>query len=87
MTIGLLIILAIPSAVLYFRFDSARNDIILQGIVVLALLFFGWRVLKLGGCVLRLIGLAMMILGVAAYYYLIIQPFFTGQITILGLLR
>jgi len=87
MSWGLLIILSIPSIIHLFKFSAYHSDIIWQWLITMALLFLGWRVLKLGGCVLRLIGLAMIILGVAAYYYLIIQPFFTGQISTFGILN
>ena len=86
MSYGLLLVLAIPSVVHLFKFPNARGDIILQGLITLGLLFLGWRVLKMGGC-LRIIGLVMLVLGIAAYYYLIIQPFFTGQITTFGFIK
>ncbi len=82
----LLFILAIPSVIHLFKFPNARGDIIIQGLITLGLLFLGWRVLKMGGC-LRIIGLIMLILGLAAYYYLIIQPFFTGQIITFGFIK
>lgn len=81
-----LIILAVPSIIHLFKFPNARADIIIQGLIALGLLFLGWRVLKMGGC-LRIIGLVMLVLGIAAYYYLIVQPFFTGQITTFGILK
>jgi len=84
MSWGLLILLSIPSIIHLFKFPAYRNDIILQWFVMVGLLFLGWRVTKMGGCILRIIGLAMIVLGIAAYYYLIVQPFFTGQITIFG---
>lgn len=87
MNFGLLIILLIPPAVNYFRFQSEGREIILEALITLGLLFLGWRVLRLGGCVFRIIGLIMMVLGLAAYYYLIIQPFFTGQIITFGFLK
>lgn len=86
MSYSLLLILAIPSIIHLFKFPEFRGDIILQGMITLGLLFLGWRVFKMGGC-LRIIGLVMMALGIAAYYYLIVQPFFTGQITTFGILK
>lgn len=86
MSLGILIILAIPSAVLFFRY-SDRKDIVIQFIIVFALLILGWRIIKSGGCLFRILGIILFILGIAAFYYLIIQPFFTGQITTFGILN
>jgi len=87
MSWGLLIILSIPSIIHLFKFSAYRSDIIIQAAITFGFLFLGWRVFKMGGCLFRITGLIMVLLGLAAYYYLIIQPFFTGQITTFGLLN
>lgn len=78
MNFAIILILSIPSGVLYWRYRE--TDIIYQLIIILVLLLIGWKVIRSGGC-LRLLGLLMLILGLAGYYYLIIQPFLTGSLT------
>lgn len=73
------LILSFPSVVLFFRFEE-KTEIVLQWLIVMILLFLGWRIFKSFGC-LKMMGLAMLVFGFIAYYFLIIQPFLTGKIT------
>ena len=74
----LLFLLSLPSAYLFLRFDQ-RRDIVIEYLITLGLLFIGWKIFR--GGFFRLLGLVMLILGLAAYYFLIFQPFYTGKIT------
>ena len=86
MSYSWLLILAIPSIIHLFKFPEFRSDIVIQLIITLGLLFLGWRIFRAGGC-LRILGLLMVLLGIVAYYYLIVTPFFTGQIITLGIIK
>lgn len=75
--------LSIPSIILLFR-HSQRTEIVLQFLVITGLLFLGSKVFKFSGCT-RVIGLLMIALGVAGYYFLVIGPLVKGQIISLGI--
>lgn len=77
------LILSIPSIVLFFRYPE-KKEIALQLLMTLVLLFIGWKIVRGGGC-LRLLGFLILISGLVAYYFLILSPFLTGKITILGI--
>ena len=87
MGIGFLLILIIPSAVLFYKYPLYRGDILMQVIIVLVLLFIGWRLIKISGCLLRIIGIVMVLAGMTGYYYLIIQPLLTGAIITFGIFK
>jgi hypothetical protein len=80
----LLLVLAIPSAVLYFRFPG-HKDIIIEGIVTLALIFLGWKAFRLKGC-LKTVGIVLLVVGIFCYYFLVIQPLMNGKIILLNFL-
>lgn len=75
--------LSIPSIILLSR-HSQRTEIVLQFLAIAALLFLGGKIFKFSGCT-RIIGLLMIALGVAGYYFLVIGPLVKGQIISLGI--
>ena len=76
-------ILSIPSIILLFR-HTERTEIVLQFVISVGLLILGLKVFKLSGCT-RVIGLLMIALGVAGYYFFVIVPLIKGNIVSLGI--
>jgi len=74
-----LIILSIPSIILMTRYPE-RTQILIQLAIVLGLLILGTKLLRAAGC-LKITGLILLVAGVIAYYFLIIEPFLTGKLT------
>lgn len=77
------IIFAIPSVILFFRHPE-KAEIILQFLIVAILFFFGMKIFKFSGCA-RIVGIVMVGLALAGYYFLIVQPLLNGQIVVLGI--
>ncbi len=74
----LLVLLCIPPVILAFR-HTEKIEILLQFLIIMGLLFLGKKLLGIFGC-LKIFGLALIILGIAGYYFLMIQPIFTREI-------
>ena len=70
--------ISIPVIVLLFKFD-ARQEIAAQYVIVMLSLIAGWKLLGTKGCV-KFVGLLLLILALAGYYYFLISPFFKGYI-------
>lgn len=78
-----MVILAIPTIILTTRHEE-KKDLFLEFLLILILFFFGSIFLKISGC-FKMMGLMLIILGLIAYYFLMIAPLFTGKIILINI--